>query len=138
MQKVILLLVLLLESMGSYAQSPTLLGTHGSNSPQALYGLGAQIARYGFTDLKIKEGIINGSNQVQSRAITLDSLNIQQVVYLTWPDTSSVNEHERIPTGLDSIEVFQNLDTFINEIGPYIEYIQILSRTFWSNFLRSE
>ena len=130
MKKIIITLVLLLESIGSFAQSPTLLGTHGSNDPQALYGLGAQIARYGFTDLKIKQGIINGSNQVLSRSITLDSLNIRQVLYLTWPDTSSVNEYERIPTGSDSIEVFQYLDTLINEIGPYIEYIQISQEPF--------
>jgi len=132
MKKNIIILVLLLTKsiVSIQAQTPTLLGVHGSNSPQTLQGLGVQIARYGFTDYKIKEGINSGSTQVIDKARVLDSLNIEQVVFLTWPDTTSIDEYERIPTGLDSIEVLQNLDIFLDNIGSYIEYIQISQEPF--------
>ncbi len=122
-------ILILLSSIG-YSQTPTLLGVHGSNSPQTLQNLGAQLARYGFTDYKIKEGINSGSTQVIDKARKLDSLNIKQVVFLTWPDTTSVNEYERIPTGIDSLEVFQYLDILLDSIGPHIEYIQISQEPF--------
>lgn len=119
-------------SVSSYAQSqtPTLLGTHGSNSPQILQNLGVQIARYGFTDYEIKKGILNGSTEAINKARTLDALNIKQVVHLTWPDTTSANEYQRIPVGADSLEVFQYLDTFLSLLGEYIEYIQISQEPF--------
>ncbi|MCF6296152.1 MAG: T9SS type A sorting domain-containing protein [Flavobacteriaceae bacterium] len=113
-----------------HSQAPTLFGVHGSSSPQVLQDLGAQIARYGFTDYQIKNAINNNSTQAIDKAINLNNLGIKQVVHLTWPDTTSVNEYERIPVGIDSIEVFQYLDTLITSIGPYIDYIQISQEPF--------
>ena len=122
MKIAVIIVALMLGSINIYAQSPTLLGTHGSNSPQILQNLGVQIARYGFTDYDIKKSRMNGGTNAFDKARILDALNIEQVVHLTWPDTTSVNEYERIPRGADSIEVFQYLDTLIDEIGTYIEY----------------
>ena len=130
MKNSIIIFAIVLQAICINAQSPTLLGAHGSNSPQTLQDLGAQIARYGFTDYKIKNAIIKGNTQALDKARTLNNLNIAQVIYLTWPDTSSINGYERIPTGIDSIEVFLYLNTFLNKIGPYIEYIQISQESF--------
>ncbi|MCF6359201.1 MAG: T9SS type A sorting domain-containing protein [Cyclobacteriaceae bacterium] len=138
MRKAVVIIALVLESLNIYAQSPTLLGTHGSNSPQILQNLDVQIARYGFTDYDIKNGITNESTDALDKARTLDALNIEQVVHLTWPDTTSINEYERIPIGADSIEVFQYLDTLIDEMGTYIEYIQISQEPFGASSYNPE
>ncbi len=138
MKKVIIIIALLLKMIITYAQPPALLGTHGSNSPPILQNLDVQIARYGFTDYEIKHVIINGSTGALDKARTLNTLNIKQVVHLTWPDTTSSNDYERIPAGADSIEVFQYLDAFLDKIGTYIEYIQISQEPFGASSYNPE
>ncbi len=130
MRKLIIILALLFQSGGIYANNPTLLGTHGSNDPKTLRSLGVQIARYGFSDDKIKSGIISGTAKGLNKIRKLDSLGIQSVVFLTWPDSASVDEYERIPTGADSAEVFKYLNIFLDQVGRYINYIQISQEPF--------
>ncbi len=122
--KIFILIIIVLLSTPGYSQTPTLIGVHGTTNPTVANQLKAQIVRTSYNDFQIKNAILNGLTQAIDDARALDSLNIKEVIALTWPITA--NDHaQRIPTGIDSVEVFHYLDIFINEIGPYIDYIQI-------------
>lgn len=128
MKKILTTLIILLVALTSNAQTPTLIGTHGTSDVNALVSIGSQIARYGFSDYQIKNGIDNGFTQAFDKIKYLDSLGIEQIIHLRWPEDTVNNigpDWERVPVGADRDTVFLYLDTFLTEVGPYIEYIQI-------------
>jgi hypothetical protein len=114
-------------SMKSYTQTPTLLGLHGVSDHYPT--MGAKVLRVGTNDYKIKTAIENNDSTVINRMRYLDSLGYTQVFYLIHNVDTVVDivdmAWQRIPNGNDSIEVFQYLDTFLTEVGPYIDWIQI-------------
>lgn len=129
MNKIIIIIIcIMIITFNAFAQQPTLLGVHGTSNPTAITNIGAKIARYGFTDYKIKNSIINGDSTAINRMIQLNTAGVKQVIFLRFPEDTIENigkDYERIPTGIDSIEVFQYLDTFLMSAGPYIDWIQI-------------
>ncbi len=129
MKRLLLILTVWLVAISSYSQSPTLIGLHGTSNSNTANRLGAQVVRYGFADYKMKRAISGGDGiELIAKMMALDSLGIEQVVYLKWPDdTIEVLgvDLERIPVGADRAEVFRYLDTFLLAVGPYIEWIQI-------------
>jgi hypothetical protein len=115
-----------------FAQPPTLLGLHGVTSH--IPSMGAQILRSGTNDYTIRNAIINNDSTAIKRTETLKSLGYTQVIYLIHNESDDVNivdkAWQRIPVGTDSLEVFQYLDTFLLNVGPNIDWIQINQEPF--------
>jgi hypothetical protein len=124
----ILIICIKMITLTVIAQQPTKLGVHGVTVPSKIVVLGAKIVRYGFTDYQIKNAFISGDSTIINKIQQIDSIGVEQVVFLRYPedtiDVVGVN-YERIPSGTDSIEVLQYLDTFLMTVGPYIDWIQI-------------
>jgi len=124
----LLILGIKLIAFNAIAQQPTRLGIHGTSDFGAISNIGAKVARYGFPDYKIKNAIIYGDSTALNKMMQLNFAGVEQVIFLTHPEDTIGGlgpSYQRIPTGIDSIEVFQYLDTFLMEAGPYIDWIQI-------------
>ena len=129
MKKITLLIICIkIITFNAIAQQPTRLGIHGTSDFGAISNIGAKVARYGFPDYKIKNAIIYGDSTALNKMMQLNFAGVEQVIFLTHPEDTIGGlgpSYQRIPTGIDSIEVFQYLDTFLMEAGPYIDWIQI-------------
>lgn len=128
MKKILFITVLSIIVISSNAQPSTLLGTHGGGNPGQISSIGSKVVRYGLTDYNIKNVIDTGDSTTINKMVDFNSLNIAQVVFLRFPEDTVGNvgvNFERIPTGTDSSEVFEYLDTFLLMAGPYIDWIQI-------------
>ena len=121
------ILFILLFSSNVNGQEPTLFGLHGTNEhyPE----IGAKVLRFGANDYGIKTAIENNDSTLLNQLKYLDSLGYTTVFYLIHNEDTNVDiikkTWQRIPEGMDSIEVFQYLDTFLRSAGPYIDWIQI-------------
>ena len=129
---ILVLLVIIFSRVGIY-QEPPLLGLHGSSSLNVLNNTDAQVVRYGFTDYQIKNVIQSGDSSAINNILNIHDESITQVVFLIFPEDSIQTvgaDFERIPYGIDSLEVMSYLDTFITAVGTHIDWIQISQEPF--------
>lgn len=112
----------------------TLVGLHGSSDPKVLAELNAGASRFGFKDYQLRIAFDNdGGQDVINKLKTLHDNGIESITFLTWPeDTISTvgPDYDRVPLGEDRILALELLDKYLEEAGPYIDWVQINQEPF--------